>query len=136
MFRKALSLILVLAFAISMSGCASIVSGNNQKLYIATNPPGATIKINDRTRTSPVEFSLNTWKSGFVVKISKEGYEPLEIDVERKVNAWAALNLFFGPLAVVAFPVDFISGNAWKFTPTKINETLTPIQTPTQPIKK
>jgi len=60
----------------------------------------------------------------------KEGYVPIEIDVERKINAWALCNIFLGPGMFIGFPIDFVTGNAWKFAPIKIDETLILIQTP------
>jgi len=54
--RKFINLVILLAFIINIAGCASIISGENQKINVVTNPSGATVKINDRTRISPAEF--------------------------------------------------------------------------------
>jgi hypothetical protein len=134
--KRIISSVILLIAISNMTGCASIISGESRKINVVTNPSGATVMINDRTRISPAEFSTNSLKNGFVVKITKEGYVPIEIDVERKVNGWAICNIFLGPGMFIGFPVDFVTGNAWKFEPMKIDETLIPIQTSVQLPKK
>ena len=136
MIKKLTSLILVIVFLISLSGCATIVNGGSRTIKVATNPSGATVTIGERTRISPAEFPTSKWKNSYLVKITKEGYEPIEVDVEHRLSGWIFFDIFFGPGLIIAFPIDFASGNAGNFVPMNINETLTPIQAPTQPSKK
>jgi hypothetical protein len=134
--RKVINLAVLFMFIINMTGCATIVNGGSRKINVVTNPSGATVTIDKRTRISPAEFSTSQWKNGYLVKITKEGYEPIEVDIEHRLSGWIFCNIFFGPGMFVAFPIDFASGNAWNFTPMNIEETLTPIQVATQPAKK
>lgn len=124
-------LTLVLAAA---SGCASIVSKTNYPVVVTTNPPGASVTIENRDGeqvfkgSSPAAVRL---KSGggffkgatYTVRISKEGYAEKMVQVTSTVNGWYFGNLIFGGL-VGMLVVDPATGAMFKLHNTTISETL------------
>jgi len=58
------------------TGCATAVRGDSQKIRFETEPPGATVKVDEKTYTTPVQMKLKRNQNHDVV-ISKEGYRTL-----------------------------------------------------------
>ena len=129
---KKLICLLIVASLLPLSGCATIVKGPSKEFNVTTNPSGASITIGESTRISPANFLLGH-RSIYVVKITKKGYKPMELDIERKVSGWVFMNIFFGPLMVIAFPVDAVTDSAWRTTPKEIKVDLTPVPETKQP---
>lgn len=124
---KVFKCILVSVIVFSLIGCATIVKGPSKEFNVTTNPSGASVTIGESTRLSPATFLLGH-RSIYVVKITKEGYKPMELDIERGISGWVFMNIFFGPLMVIAFPVDARTDSAWKTTPSEIKVDLIPIE--------
>ena len=125
---KKLTCLLILLSLLPLAGCATIVKGPSKELNVTTNPSGASVVIGENTRISPTKFLLGHSRV-YVVKITKEGYKPMEVDVERGLSGWVFFNILFGPGAVIAFPFDAWTDNAWRTTPKEIKVNLEPIET-------
>jgi len=128
---------IVFVLILSLAGCASIVSGQSQFIPITTNPPGATVTIDGRSKVTPATFQLPKSRDAYSVKIEKEGYNTVETDLVRGLSGWLFGNICLGPVGIfLGVGIDLASGSAWKYKPMKIDETLSPIQTPVQSGKK
>ena len=103
---KKLSIIFGVA-ALSLSGCASIISGKTQTMTFQSTPELSDITILNRdgkkihVGKAPVTVSLNRGAGFFVperytVIFEKEGYEKKEITVTSSVNGWYVGNILFG----------------------------------------
>lgn len=83
-----------------LQNCATITNGSFQKIPVTSDPPGAKILVNgDVKGSTPLNLRLKKLKS-HVIRIEKEGYNPLEIRIQRKGTSK-------GGLAVLG---DIISG--------------------------
>lgn len=93
--------------ALSLSGCASIISGKTQTMTFQSTPELSDITILNRdgkkihVGKAPVTVSLNRGAGFFVperytVIFEKEGYEKKEIKVTSSVNGWYVGNILFG----------------------------------------
>ena len=133
---KVLKVCVVFISVISLAGCATFVSGQNQTIPITTNPSGATVTINGASKVTPTTFVLAKNQNTYFVKIEKEGYDTVEVDLVRGMSGWFWCNILFGGWMIVGMPVDLWTNSAYKFTPMKIDKTLSPIQASTQPSRK
>ncbi|HVU59145.1 MAG TPA: hypothetical protein VHD83_28980 [Puia sp.] len=99
---------LCMAIALSVFGsCASIVSKSVWPLELNSNPEGARVTITNRkgdvvfngTTPGRVELKASAGffkKESYSVKLELDGYTPMTIPVECKVNGWYWGNILFG----------------------------------------
>ncbi|MFC1530574.1 PEGA domain-containing protein [Gemmatimonadota bacterium] len=120
--KKALSLTCVLMLV----GCASIMHGPKQDIPVNTNPSGVTIEVLGRTYTSPATIELNRDDPPVTLKFTKEGYEPLEFVLTKKMDGWVWGNIIFG--AIPGLIVDLATGSANQIVPETVQVTLTRTQ--------
>ena len=132
-----LSMAAATVLAVHLTGCASMTSGNTQKISVKTKPSGATVTIYDLKRPvydkitpkvavmhTPCVIPLRTGShyetARYFVTIEKQGYRPLGFEVHARVNGWYYGNL--DPFLLPLFPVtmgiiDPRSGAMWTLTP-------------------
>ncbi len=126
---------------ISLSGCASIISGSSQKIDIKTQPSKAQIKIYNSSNMevwNSVSPSTVTLKRGegffqgasYRVEITKEGYESQTISLSSSLNGgwYLAGNFLFGGF-IGWLIVDPLTGAMWTLRPEEIKMTLVPAET-------
>ncbi|NNP76100.1 hypothetical protein A7P54_06645 [Acinetobacter sp. Ac_3412] len=93
--------------ALSLSGCASIISGKTQTMTFQSTPELSDITILNRdgkkihVGKAPITVSLNRGAGFFVperytVIFEKEGYEKKEVKVTPSMNGWYIGNILFG----------------------------------------
>lgn len=125
MLRLTLALVLCLA----ATSCATITRGSKDTLVINTTPAGAHLELsNGLVGTSPASFKLPR-KSELIIKITKEGYEPAEVNITPQISggggAGMAGNVLLGGLIGAA--VDAGSGSMYDLKPNPVEVALTPI---------
>ena len=124
--RIALPIILVLALA-TMLGCASIIHGSKQKLTFQSTPTGATVDVTDAMGVShgtcftPCTLDLKR-KNQYKATLLKDGFEPVELLIDRKSDGWIWGNILLG--GIIGLIVDFSNGAAYKLSPTELHATL------------
>jgi len=114
------------AMAISMSGCATIISGTRQKVDVISEQEGAKVEIyNIRDKkvfesknlpeTARLKRGAGYFKSSeYSVKISREGSDTLTTTIESNVNLIPYLgNIYTGGIIGMVI-VDPASGAMWK----------------------
>ncbi len=107
-----------------MSGCASIMSGTSQQLSFQSNPDEATVTVNGRViGKTPVSTSMKK-ASGQSLVFEKEGYKPLSMALETRLNSWFWGNIVLG--GVVGSTTDGISGAVYEYSPSQYMVTLQP----------
>jgi hypothetical protein len=117
----------VLAVAVCMlGGCATTIRGTTDVLVVESDPPGAAVNVsNGLTGSTPATFRLRR-KGDYVVTISKDGYEPVTVNVLHKVgtagSAGMAGNLLVGGLIGAA--VDAGSGAMFDLVPNPVRVNL------------
>jgi hypothetical protein len=111
-------------------GCATITRGTKDTLVVESTPPNADIEISNGLRgKTPASFQMPR-KESIIVKITKEGYHPVEVNVtsQTKSAGSAALagNVLLG--GVVGLGVDGFSGATKDLVPNPIQVTLEKIE--------
>jgi hypothetical protein len=120
-------LVLVLTAVLFILGCASIIHGTRQEVFFQSSPAGAQVEVSDDVGVSyglcetPCSIELKR-KNKYVVTISKNGYESIEMLIERKSDGWIWGNILIGGL--IGLIIDFSNGAAYKLSPSEIMATL------------
>ena len=120
-----------------ISGCASIVSKSSWPYYMETDPPGATVSVENkkgkeifRGRT-PAVVKLRSGagffkKESYIISYSKSGFKEKKINVECKLNGWYFGNILLGG-AIGMLIVDPATGAMFKLNDEGSHETLDPV---------
>jgi len=122
-------LLVVLILVGLANGCATITRGSSDVLVVNSDPLGA--KVTTSTGLSgktPATFKVNR-RGGFVVKIEKQGFEPVEVQISSKIHGAGgtalAGNILLGGLIGAA--VDAGTGAAYDVVPNPVNVKLVPL---------
>lgn len=112
-----------LGLPVLLSACATIMSGGGkQGVDFTSTPSGATVMVDNRNvGVTPVEAELSR-KDRHLVRIDMAGYQPFEMQLERKVNNWVWGNIIFGGIPGLA--VDAITGALYKLSPDPVHAAL------------
>lgn len=123
---KAIPAICVLiAAAASSGGCATIVNGSDQTVAIASNPPNATVELDDgRTFKTPATIKFAR-KRDHVVTISLDGYETEQVTLMRTISGSVAGNIIAG--GFIGWGIDAMTGSQYKLMPAAISVDLRPM---------
>jgi hypothetical protein len=135
-----LNLFFAAASLVSMSGCASIMSGSRKNITINSNPPGAHVSVADKngaevaSLTTPCVANLKRgagYFSGasYVAKIEKPGYQSQEVKIQATANPWTLGNIVFGGVIGLLI-VDPVTGGMFMLTPAEIEAQLQPVKKP------
>lgn len=120
---KKLSLLVNVVLLVTLSGCATIVSGSKQTVKFSSNPSAAVISINNVVvGTTPFETKLERRVKEHRVAIKLEGYKTFETTLTRKFNSWYLGNILFGGL--VGIIVDPLTGAMYKISPSEVTATM------------
>lgn len=93
------------------TGCAAIFTGTKQDVYFTSDPPGATIEIDNKVITTPAELRLGM-HDGLTGIAALEGYQDRRFTVNKEFEVIAALDIF-GPW-FITFGIDILSGAMFK----------------------
>lgn len=120
---------LMLGATMVFIGCASLMGGGTkQDVQISSTPAAAKVKV-ERSGvmgrvepvwegTTPATVNLPR-KNEYLVTISLEGYQTMEVTLEHKTNGWVWGNLICGGL--LGLIIDFSNGAAKKLDPGEVN---------------
>jgi hypothetical protein len=93
---------------ISMTGCATVVRGDKQKLTFNTDPTGAKLVVGDKEYTTPAKVELKR-REKYQVTVSKEGYRPLTFELTARWDG-ASLPAFAAPGGSASVATDRATG--------------------------
>lgn len=119
-----------LFWGLLLTACATITRGTKDTLVIETEPPNASVTLsNGLTCTTPCSVKLPR-KEAVVVKIKKEGYYPVEVNVTPQISGAGGLgmagNVVLGGLIGAA--IDAGSGSMYNLKPNPIKVKLEKIE--------
>lgn len=120
--RNGFIVVLMAIIAVSQNGCATVVSGKTQDVMIRSNPPGATVKIDEIVMgTTPMVANI-VRKKRHAISISKPGYQEVSQGTTRGFNGWYLGNILLG--GIIGLIVDPITGAMYDVEPGEINVSL------------
>ncbi len=122
MIKNSTIYILFVLVATLFGGCASIIDGTTQEVSFNSTPEGATVTLDGRViGKTPVSISIKK-KSGQALIFSKEGYKPVTMQLETRMNSWFWGNIVLGGL--IGSTTDGISGAINEYSPSQYMITL------------
>lgn len=125
MAQKSLTALLLLITAMALQGCASLVHGTDQQVLIHSVPSGADIHLNGNYRgTTPQTLTLQRGAE-YTLLLEHPGYQPWDLDLERRLSGWTFGNLVTGMLGA---GVDAVDGAAFRVYPPGVTATLIPVR--------
>lgn len=113
-FVRAAAIIIAVLCCISATGCATALRGSSQKMKIETDPPGATLKINDQSYTTPAEVELKR-KETYKFEVAKEGYRTKVFQLSAQWDG-ASLPGLIVPGGSMSVATDRVSGADLSFS--------------------
>src|SRR5688500_7225330 len=119
---------IALAFAVTLSGCATLFAGGPDSVPINTNPPGAYVYVDGQiVGQTPMVIELDRHRSMADIRIYYPGFQPVQITRYKSLNGWVFANFF---VIYLIFPVviDLATGNWQRFADDPIALGLTPAQ--------
>ncbi|MCX0501386.1 hypothetical protein [Erwinia billingiae] len=132
-------LLLALASAWLLSGCATIVGDQAQDVSIQTWPQGVKFVVQDETGRAvaegitPKTVSLlksdgsYLGKKKYTLQLERAGYVPQTIPLEERANLWYILgNIPLGGIPGWLF-VDPFNGGMYNIHPEKVNTIMNPV---------
>jgi hypothetical protein len=123
---KWISLALIVGLAATFTSCATILRGTGHGIGIASQPPGASVVIDNKDYgVTPVSAKLRR-KENHRVVIQLEGYQPYEVVLTRQTSAWVFGNILFGIGAPIGLAIDAISGGMYTLKPDQLDADLRP----------
>ena len=106
-----------------LSSCASIIHGTRQSVSVNSIPSGAKVIVKGvEMAKTPAVIELKRNKTNIVLCFEKEGCQPVEVALNRKVDGWIVGNIVFG--GIIGLAIDFINGAAYHLNPSEVNITL------------
>ncbi len=125
-----IKLCIISGLLITTIGCASITRGSKDTLVVNSDPSGAKVSLSiGLSGKTPCAFKVSR-KGGFVVKIEKEGYETIELQVVGQISgsgsAGMAGNVLIG--GIIGMGVDAATGATKDLKPNPIDVKLVPIK--------
>lgn len=125
---KTVGFLCALAMIVLPTGCATITRGTSEVLIVETTPAGAEVEMSNGMRCkSPCSLEMKR-KNNVVVDISKDGYEPVRVNVLSQIAgagaAGMAGNVILG--GVIGAGVDVATGATKQLKPNPVVVTLAP----------
>ena len=121
-FRLA-ALIALSSFA--LSGCATVINGNNQDYKIKTDPSGAKVSFNNGLSCeSPCKLELKRRKD-FRADVVKDGYKPAYVLIQSQFGGAVVGNVILG--GIVGGVVDSANGSTNHLAPAPLSLKLAPL---------
>jgi hypothetical protein len=114
-----------LALSLCTSGCALIVNGTKDSIFIESRPPGATVRVDGQAvARTPAKIYLARRSPGRVT-VEKEGYLPEELVFPIHFDAgWILFDLLL--TLGIGIPIDLATGAMWNFNPDRAVVVLRP----------
>ena len=105
--------------ALTMTGCATIISGTKQEVRITSYPSNAYV-FDNGVNIGKTPFLANlVRRDSHIIRLELEGFYPYEVIMKKKLNAWYFGNILFGGL--IGLVVDPITGAIHSLSPSEIN---------------
>ena len=114
---KIFSFIGIVFLCCSLCSCATITTGKFQDISVSTTPPGATAICEGKQIITPGIFTLSR-SSEHAISITKEGYQPVSVQLRRKLCGSFAGNLILG--GIIGAAIDMASGANCKLVPESV----------------
>jgi len=123
MLRKTVLLSLIAFASIFLSGCATIIHGSRQGVFLTCEPRVANVYIDGKLMGhTPMRAVLRRGKN-HTLKMELPGYKPFETVLTRRLDGWVFGNI----IGVVGLALDAYNGSMYRLSPKDQYPELTPL---------
>lgn len=127
--RRTFIVYLIMRMAI---GCGTIIHGTTQDIQVASVPTSSEVWVDgSKMGETPTKVNLKRGDS-HLIRVVKEGYEPVEVYVEKSTSAWIIGNIIFG--GIIGCGIDFLTGGAYDLAPERLDVNLPEVNKETSSI--
>jgi|GEM_PF-2608810 predicted RNA-binding Zn-ribbon protein involved in translation (DUF1610 family) len=118
-FCTALLVVTVSGFIMSLTGCATVMTGKYQSISVTSDPPGVKVRADTgETIVTPGKFNLMR-NEVHTLMAECPGYEPQQLKLHNKAQGWVWGNILLGgPVGLI---VDCVSGASDELIPKEIH---------------
>ncbi len=114
----------ILALGLTIGGCATIINGSRQTITVNSNTDGAQVYLKDSLLgKTPLTASIKRGQTG-VLKVTKDGYTPYSIALNKKVTSMFWVNIFSG--GTFGSTTDYATGAMYEYEPSTYMVSLQP----------
>lgn len=106
--------LLLLLTVLSLSGCATLVNGDMVAVPVTTDPPGAQVRANGQTYTTPATVMLPRGQGQQILVFIEDGRDREPVALQEVTSGWAMGNAVFGFLGILFAAID--AGNPHGYT--------------------
>lgn len=100
----------VLLSALCTQGCATIIKGSRQMIYVNSDPPGSQVKIDSR-RVGNTPYSGYVTHDEHVISVSHDRCETQDHLITTSISGWTFFPILFAGIGLVpSIVVDGING--------------------------
>jgi len=107
-----------------LCGCGTLIHGGKQNIRIQSSPAGAIARSKSVSVTTPARMEMSR-RTDHVLMISKEGFEPCEIEINRRTSSWLWGNILLLPFAPLGVIIDYYTGGYYELEPSSVYVELT-----------
>jgi len=108
-----------------LCGCGTMIHGGKQNIQIQSEPGGAIVRTKDTFAMTPGCLEIDR-RTDHLLTISKEGFEPCEVEINRRTSSWLWGNILLLPFAPLGVIVDYYTGGYYELEPSSVYVKLTP----------
>jgi hypothetical protein len=114
--KKKLSISLLIAAALSVTSCATIITGTKDKISFTSTPEGAKVMHKGVEKcTTPCTAEIPRSLSKQTVTFEKEGFSNKEVKLTKTFNAVSLVNILLG--GAIGIGIDAATGSLTKYSP-------------------
>lgn len=123
MMKNTLSIALIATLTLSLTSCASIITGTSDKISFSTTPEGAkVIHKGEEKCTTPCVAKISRGLKTQLVTFEKEGYAKQDVKLTKTFNPVTLVNILLG--GFIGLGIDTATGSITKYSPKKYNVNL------------
>jgi len=111
-----------------LSGCGVVLKGTTQDIHFKVSPEGSTVNVDGKDFYNPEVISLGR-NSSYIATISKEGYEPTQVKIEKKISGGIVLLDLLTSVTLLPLLIDAATGAWYNLKPEQVTVTLRSNQT-------
>jgi uncharacterized protein YceK len=115
-------ILLFVAAAVLLWGCATIMHGTSQRVGISSAPTGARVSVDNVTFGNTPLFANLARGDDHIVTIELDGYQNAQFTLTKDVSGWVWGNIVFGGL--IGLVVDAASGGLYDLSPEQLHAEL------------
>ena len=105
--------------SLTLCGCGTVIHGGRQKITIQSEPSGAMVRTETSSERTPGALELSR-RTDHTLIISKEGFQPCEVEINRRTSPWLWGNILLLPFAVVGVITDYYTGGYYELEPSQV----------------